>query len=90
MESARGASTLSNLAVQLASNLTRLDWTVATVESATGGLISEAITRIPGSSVYFAGSLTAYRNDIKIDLLGILTVTGACAGPVGIPKKFSV
>ena len=62
---------MTDLAFRIANNLTRVQWTVATVESATGGMISEAITRIPGSSAYFSGSLTAYRNDIKTDLLGI-------------------
>jgi PncC family amidohydrolase len=38
---------------------------LAVAESCTGGLIGHRITNIPGSSVYYAGSVTAYSYDIK-------------------------
>ena len=40
-------------------------------ESATGGLISQLITSIPGCSRYFLGGVTAYDNRIKIELLKV-------------------
>jgi len=45
--------------------------TVATAESCTGGNIAKLITRIPGSSAYFKGSLVAYSNEIKTKFLDV-------------------
>jgi PncC family amidohydrolase len=44
---------------------------LAVAESCTGGLISHLITNVPGSSTYFAGSVTAYANETKARLLGV-------------------
>jgi PncC family amidohydrolase len=41
------------------------------VESATGGLISHRITNVPGSSDYYKGSVTAYSNEAKIEVVGV-------------------
>ena len=40
-------------------------------ESATGGLLSSAITDISGSSQVFLGALVSYSNEVKIDPLGL-------------------
>ena len=45
--------------------------TLGTVESATGGLISHLITNIPGSSDYYKGSIIAYSNEAKINVVGV-------------------
>lgn len=45
--------------------------TVATAESCTGGNIAHRITQVPGSSVYFMGSIVSYSNDIKAQVLGV-------------------
>ncbi|MDD3119618.1 MAG: CinA family protein, partial [Victivallales bacterium] len=45
--------------------------TLATAESCTGGLIAAAITDIPGSSAVFRGSVIAYSDEIKRDILGV-------------------
>ncbi len=45
--------------------------TIATAESCTGGWIGKALTDIPGSSSVFMGSLVAYSNTIKENLLGV-------------------
>lgn len=45
--------------------------TLGAVESATGGLISHLITNVPGSSEYYNGSITAYSNEIKIQVVGV-------------------
>jgi nicotinamide-nucleotide amidase len=45
--------------------------TVATAESCTGGNISRLLTRIPGSSQYFRGSVVAYANDVKTKFLNV-------------------
>jgi nicotinamide-nucleotide amidase len=44
---------------------------VCTAESCTGGEIAHLITSIPGSSAYFKGSVIAYDNSIKSQLLGV-------------------
>lgn len=45
--------------------------TLCTAESCTGGNIAHMITSVAGSSKYFMGSVVAYDNRIKTDLLGI-------------------
>lgn len=45
--------------------------TLATAESCTGGYIAHLITSLPGSSSIFNGSVVAYANDAKQDLLGV-------------------
>ena len=45
--------------------------TLAVAESFTGGLISDWITDIPGSSDYFVGSIVAYSNESKIQHLNV-------------------
>jgi nicotinamide-nucleotide amidase len=44
---------------------------LALAESCTGGYISHLITSIPGSSGYFKGSVTAYSNEVKQNVLGV-------------------
>ncbi|MDP4292371.1 MAG: competence/damage-inducible protein A [Bacteroidota bacterium] len=45
--------------------------TLSTAESCTGGYIAHLITSVPGSSDYYQGSVIAYHNDLKKNLLGI-------------------
>lgn len=45
--------------------------TLSTAESCTGGNIADAITRIPGASDYFKGSVVAYANEVKEKILNI-------------------
>ncbi len=51
--------------------LARGNATIATAESCTGGTLASLITRIPGSSAYFKGSVVAYANEIKSGILGV-------------------
>jgi nicotinamide-nucleotide amidase len=55
--------------------LTAKGQSVCFAESCTGGEISHLITCIPGSSVYFKGSVVAYDNSVKVQLLGVLPET---------------
>jgi nicotinamide-nucleotide amidase len=45
--------------------------TLATSESCTGGRIAEMLTTVPGSSEYYKGSVIAYDNSIKEEVLGV-------------------
>jgi nicotinamide-nucleotide amidase len=45
--------------------------TLATAESCTGGNVARMITSVPGSSEYFKGSIVAYSNEVKTNLLKV-------------------
>ena len=45
--------------------------TVATAESCTGGYLAHLLTSIPGSSSYYTGSILAYANVIKENILQV-------------------
>jgi len=49
--------------------------TLAVAESCTGGYISHLITSVAGSSEFFNGSVTAYSNQIKENVLGVKNET---------------
>lgn len=46
--------------------------TISTAESCTGGSIAKHITSLPGSSRVFKGSIVAYANETKINLLKVV------------------
>ncbi len=45
--------------------------TVSAAESCTGGMISELLTSVPGSSDYYLGSVTSYANSVKTNVLKV-------------------
>jgi nicotinamide-nucleotide amidase len=47
---------------------------IVTAESCTGGHIAHRLTSVSGSSAYFKGSVVAYSNELKENLLGVKTV----------------
>ncbi|WP_462327529.1 CinA family protein [Desulfobaculum sp.] len=59
------------VAFELGEALVRREWSVATAESCTGGLIANTLTNVPGSSRWFRGAVVAYANDVKTALLGV-------------------
>jgi nicotinamide-nucleotide amidase len=68
--------------------LVELGWTLSTAESCTGGLISQLLTDVPGSSRYFLGGLVTYSNALKTGLVGVdqalLMAHGAVSEPVAV------
>ncbi len=56
--------------------------TLALAESITGGMIGEMITRVPGSSRVFMGSIVSYSNDMKHRVLGVTEETLSGHGAV--------
>ena len=59
--------------------------TLALAESCTGGEAGELITSEPGASDFFLGSVVAYSNDVKINVLGVKAATIAESGAVSEP-----
>jgi competence/damage-inducible protein CinA-like protein len=62
--------------------------TIAVAESCTGGLLSERLTSIPGSSNYFLGGVVSYSNDLKTALADVpaslLEAKGAVSAEVAL------
>jgi nicotinamide-nucleotide amidase len=60
--------------------------TISTAESCTGGLLSERLTNVPGSSRYFLSGVICYSNESKMELAGIppllLEMQGAVSAEV--------
>lgn len=56
--------------------------TLATAESCTGGLISDRLTDVPGSSEYFLRGVVVYSNQAKQELLGVREETLQAFGAV--------
>jgi nicotinamide-nucleotide amidase len=56
--------------------------TVSLAESCTGGLVSDLMTNVPGSSVYFLGSVVCYSDRSKIEMLEVKERTIASHGAV--------
>ena len=63
-----GDDTLEKVTAKL---LTEQKATISTAESCTGGYIAHRITTVPGSSNYYMGSVVAYDNSIKENILGV-------------------
>ncbi len=60
---------------EIALLLRNTNLTLATAESATGGLISGTITSVSGSSAYYIGSVISYSSEIKEKILGVKSET---------------
>ena len=45
--------------------------TIATAESCTGGRLAAALNALPGSSAYYLGSVVAYANEVKEQVIGV-------------------
>lgn len=67
--------------------------TVSVAESLTGGLISAAITHVPGASTVFHGGVVAYHSSSKAQLLGVdetLLAHGAVQSDVALEMAVGV
>lgn len=63
--------TLSTLAAELGSALKKHGYMLALAESCTGGMVSQTITSIAGSSDWFDRGFITYSNASKIEMLGV-------------------
>ena len=59
----------------LGETLKRLNLTISTAESCTGGNIAHRLTTIVGSSEYFKGSVVSYSNSVKTNVLNVSAET---------------
>ncbi len=76
---ADGDLTMEEVVGQL---LLQKNLTLALAESCTGGMISQRITRVAGSSAYFLGGAVTYSNGEKIRALGVKPETLERVGAV--------
>ncbi len=60
-----------NYAAQVLDKAMQSDIMIATAESCTGGMISAALTDIPGSSAVVERGFVTYTNAAKIEMLGV-------------------
>lgn len=58
-------------ALSLANALIENKLKIGTAESCTGGFVAHQLTAIPGSSIFFEGSVISYSYDVKETLLGV-------------------
>jgi PncC family amidohydrolase len=80
--------TLVELAERVAMLAMARGISMAAAESCTGGLIAHLLTRVPGVSAVFPGSIVSYANEAKADLLRVplddLQRYGAVSEPVAL------
>ena len=73
------------LAVRVLDAYRAREWTLATAESCTGGLVAGALTEIAGSSDVVDRGFITYSNEAKAEMLGVpeatLTEYGAVSRP---------
>jgi PncC family amidohydrolase len=62
---------VQELASSLIKKLQEKNLTLAAAESLTGGLVAASLTEIPGASKVFKGSITAYSDEIKQNILNV-------------------
>lgn len=88
-----------SLARAVGNLLQKQDETISIAESCTSGFVSYTLTSVPGSSLYFNGSVVAYQNEAKVKLLDVKEETLKQFGAVseqtaremaeGVRKKFN-
>lgn len=62
---------LHDLVLKLGEQLRKRQFTFATAESCTGGLVAATITDIAGVSAWYEGSVVSYSNRVKTIALGV-------------------
>lgn len=73
---------INRLAREVVEGARRRGWTVTAAESCTGGLVSAALTDIPGASEVLERSVVTYSNAAKTTLLGVPAEVLAAHGAV--------
>ena len=76
------ADTVESVVLRL---LEERGWTMATAESATGGMVAARLTGVPGASRTFRGGIVAYDREVKRERLGVSDETMSENGIVSEP-----
>ena len=71
ISSAAERADVRELAARAVALLTERGLTVSCAESCTGGLLSAALTAIPGASAVYSGGCVTYNDEIKHRVLGV-------------------
>lgn len=66
-----GGLATTELAAAVVRALLAVDRSVATAESLTGGLVSAALTTVPGASAVVRGGVVSYATEVKQSVLGV-------------------
>ena len=81
---------LTNLARRVVEANRAIGRRIAVAESCTGGLVSAALTEIPGSSEIFEQGFVTYSNAAKTDLLGVREDVLDTFGAVSVATAWSM
>ena len=73
---------MNDLVKTLSEKLRTKQWTMASAESCTGGMIAAAMTDLAGSSEIFDRGFVTYSNQSKFDMLGVTPATLETYGAV--------
>lgn len=84
------APELVELAQRVVAENRRLGRTFSLAESCTGGLVSAAITEVPGSSDVFEAAFVTYSNEIKNELLKVSQDVLETFGSVSIATAWAM
>ena len=80
-------SPISKLVEQLADKLLAKNLIISTAESCTGGWISQSLTALAGSSVWFDSGFVTYSNEAKQRLLGVPSALFSIDGPGAVSES---
>lgn len=81
---------LTSLAGRVISENRAIGRTIVVAESCTGGLVSAALTEIPGSSAVFEAGFVTYSNDQKMGILGVSEDVLDAFGAVSIATAWAM
>lgn len=80
-------SPIPALVQQLADKLLAKKLIISTAESCTGGWISQSLTALAGSSLWFDSGFVTYSNEAKQRLLGVPSSLFTIDGPGAVSKE---
>lgn len=80
------SSPISKLVQQLADKLLAKKLIISTAESCTGGWISQSLTALSGSSVWFDSGFVTYSNEAKQRLLNVPPALFSIDGPGAVSE----
>ena len=93
-------SLLHNKAQEIIARAQKMNVTLATAESCTGGMVSAILTEVPGASSVFDRGFITYSNQSKMEMLGVsdetlvkygaVSAQTACEMALGVLKNSKV